>query len=129
MGLGMNIMGGDQFKRQQQDKASAADSSSAAPPEPEAAPKPREVCTLHPGLCVRGTGRHVTGDSAIVAGHPCMLPQMWGSALQKGAACRPRRLQSRASSLQHCRKLPSWLLQSSGNTSTKQQRSGPRGHT
>ena len=46
VGLGMNIMGGDQFKRQQQGKASADTSGSAASPEPRPAHKPKEVSDL-----------------------------------------------------------------------------------
>ncbi len=47
MGLGMNVMGGDEFKRRHQGDASAhASSSSTATPQPKPAPKPKEVCEL-----------------------------------------------------------------------------------
>ncbi|CAL5222224.1 g4557 [Coccomyxa viridis] len=43
VGLGMNVMGGDEFKRRHQGDASAhASSSSTATPQPKPAPKPKE---------------------------------------------------------------------------------------
>ena len=71
VGLGMNIMGGDQFKRQQQDRASAADSSSAASPEPRAAPTPKEVRKLHPELCACETALRDAGNYCKRGHTPC----------------------------------------------------------
>ena len=43
MGLGMNVMGGDEFKRRHQGSASAHANSSAAASEPKPAPKAKQV--------------------------------------------------------------------------------------
>lgn len=69
MGLGMNIMGGGEFKRQQQAKPSADASGSAASPEPRPAHSPKEVCDLDLG-CASVRLQHISG-STCAAGCIC----------------------------------------------------------